>query len=136
MQVVVVTLTVTTGALVTVHAAVQHLPRLFAVATISLGVGTLLSVLLAAWVKRQTLGLDPREITTLYQHNDAVLHAIREGVLVVDGEGRLLRAACSASRPRPRDGCSATASPRARCAPSSPRSGRRATRPTWSATAY
>jgi len=98
MQVVVVTLTVTTGALVTVHAAVQHLPRLFAVATISLGVGTLLSVLLAAWVKRQTLGLDPREITTLYQHNDAVLHAIRERVLVVDGEVRLLLAKDEARR--------------------------------------
>ena len=88
MQVVVVTLTVTTGALVTVHTAVHQLPKLLALAAISLCVGTLLSVLLAAWVKRQTLGLEPHEITTLYQHNDAVLHAIREGVLVVTPIGQ------------------------------------------------
>jgi two-component system, CitB family, sensor kinase len=77
---------------------VQQVPTLLALAGIGLFVGTVLSLLLAAWVKRQTLGLEPRAITKLYQHNNAMLHAIREGVLVVDGEGRLVIANDEAHR--------------------------------------
>jgi two-component system CitB family sensor kinase len=76
----------------------NELPKLIALAAVALLVGTILSLVLAAWVKRQTLGLEPREIAKLYQHNNAVLHAIREGVLVVDGEGRLLLANDEARR--------------------------------------
>ncbi|WP_233580850.1 SpoIIE family protein phosphatase [Streptomyces triticirhizae] len=38
---------------------------------------------------RQTRGLGPAEITRMYEHHDAVLHAVREGVLILDGDGRL-----------------------------------------------
>jgi len=50
------------------------LPGLLALAALILAVGTLLSLLLARRLKRQTLGLEPQEIATLYAHHDATLH--------------------------------------------------------------
>ncbi|EQD83093.1 sensor histidine kinase [Saccharopolyspora erythraea] len=47
------------------------------------------SVLLARRVKRQTLGLEPQEITRLVEHREALLHGIREGVLGVDQQNRI-----------------------------------------------
>ena len=67
----------------------DQLPRLIGLAALALVLGGGLTLLVARRVKRQTLGLEPREIATLYEHHDAVLHAIREGVLVVDGDRRL-----------------------------------------------
>ncbi|GAA2454021.1 ATP-binding protein [Actinomadura vinacea] len=58
-----------------------------------LGVATLLglagSLLLTWWVKRQTLGLEPREITGLVEHREALLHGIKEGVLAMDQQHRI-----------------------------------------------
>ena len=45
----------------------------------ALGVGG--SLLLARRVKRQTLGMEPREITGLVEHREAMLHGIKEGVI-------------------------------------------------------
>lgn len=54
------------------------------------GVGGLLgSWLLARRLKRQTLGLEPTEIAGLFEHREAMLHGIREGVLVLDPAGRI-----------------------------------------------
>jgi two-component system CitB family sensor kinase len=64
------------------------LPGLLGLAAIVLAVACALSLLLARRVKRQTLGLEPQEIATLYAHHDATLHALREGVVVFDTEGR------------------------------------------------
>ena len=66
-----------------------QLPLLGAVAVLALipAVGGSLAV--SRRLRRQTLGLGPVEITRLFEHHDAVLHAIREGVLVVDRDGRL-----------------------------------------------
>nr|WP_179725321.1 sensor histidine kinase [Saccharopolyspora hordei] len=47
------------------------------------------SVLLARRVKRQTLGLEPREITRLVEHREALLHGVREGVLGIDEQNRI-----------------------------------------------
>ncbi|MEU2080951.1 SpoIIE family protein phosphatase [Streptomyces albus] len=47
---------------------------------------------------RQTHGLGAAEVTRMYEHHDAVLHAVREGVLVLDGERRLLLANDEAQR--------------------------------------
>ncbi|WP_408012014.1 sensor histidine kinase [Saccharopolyspora aridisoli] len=47
------------------------------------------SVLLARRVKRQTLGLEPQEITRLVEHREALLHGVREGVLGVDEQNRI-----------------------------------------------
>ncbi|HEX6024311.1 MAG TPA: sensor histidine kinase, partial [Solirubrobacter sp.] len=64
------------------------LPGLIGLAALVLAAGSALSLLLARRVKRQTLGLEPQEITTLYAHHDATLHALREGVVVFDEHGR------------------------------------------------
>lgn len=47
------------------------------------------SILLARRVKRQTLGLEPQEITRLVEHREAMLHGIREGVLGADQQNRI-----------------------------------------------
>ncbi|MGW0784033.1 SpoIIE family protein phosphatase [Streptomyces sp. NPDC002913] len=49
-------------------------------------------------LKRQTRGLGPTEMTRMYEHHDAVLHAVREGVVIVSGDGRLLLANDEARR--------------------------------------
>lgn len=58
-----------------------------------LGLASLLAVLgsllLSRRVKRQTLGMEPREITGLVEHREALLSGIREGVIAVDLHGRL-----------------------------------------------
>ena len=41
-------------------------------------------------LSKQTLGLGPQEITRLYEHHDAVLHAMHEGLVVLDRRGRVL----------------------------------------------
>jgi two-component system CitB family sensor kinase len=51
--------------------------------------GTLGSVLLARRIKRQTFGLEPKEIATLLEQREAVLHGIREGTVATDATGRV-----------------------------------------------
>jgi sensor histidine kinase regulating citrate/malate metabolism len=82
-----------------ISAQVRHqLPGLVASLAIALGAGALLSLLVARRVRRQTHGLDPDELAALYEHHDAVLHAIREGVVVVGRDDRLLLANAEAHR--------------------------------------
>ncbi|MEU6113044.1 sensor histidine kinase [Streptomyces sp. NPDC047117] len=57
------------------------------VAALLLGIGA--SVLLARRWKRLTLGLEPEELAGLVQEQEAVVHGIGEGVLAVDGYGRV-----------------------------------------------
>src|SRR4051794_6455923 len=64
------------------------LPGLFGLATLVLVLGGALSLLLARRLKRQTLGLEPHEIATLYAHHDATLHSLRGGGVVFDEDGR------------------------------------------------
>ena len=45
---------------------------------------------LARRLSKQTLGLGPQEITRLYEHHDAVLHAMHEGLVVLDRRRRVL----------------------------------------------
>lgn len=58
-----------------------------------IGIATVLGVagsLFLSWrVKRQTLGLEPREITGLVEHREALLHGIKEGVLGLDQHHRI-----------------------------------------------
>jgi two-component system CitB family sensor kinase len=54
----------------------------------------LIAGLLGAWLvsrrlRRQTHGMGEREITRMYEYYSAVLHAVREGLLLVDTEGRV-----------------------------------------------
>ncbi|MGY0056465.1 SpoIIE family protein phosphatase [Streptomyces sp. LZ34] len=68
----------------------------------SLGLALVLGASGAALVSRrlrlQTHGLGPAEIARMYEHHDAVLRAVREGVLIVDHGGRLLLANDEARR--------------------------------------
>ncbi|MFH9870166.1 SpoIIE family protein phosphatase [Streptomyces lydicus] len=49
-------------------------------------------------LRRQTHGLDPAAMYRMYDHHHAVLHAVREGVLIVSSDGRLLLANDEARR--------------------------------------
>lgn len=70
----------------------RRLPVLLAVCLLALGAAGLASLLVSRWVRRSTLGLGPQQITRMYEHHDAVLHAVREGLLVVDVDRRLVLA--------------------------------------------
>ncbi|HWG23973.1 sensor histidine kinase [Actinospica sp.] len=68
----------------------RQLPLILAIA---LGVVALIG--LGSWalsrrLSKQTLGLGPQEITRLYEHHDAVLHAMHEGLVVLDRRRRVL----------------------------------------------
>ncbi|MFG3305385.1 SpoIIE family protein phosphatase [Streptomyces wuyuanensis] len=76
----------------------RQLPVLFGVAAGSLVLAAGGSALVSRRLRRQTHGLGPAEMTRMYEHHDAVLHAVREGVLIVGGDGRLLLANDEARR--------------------------------------
>src|SRR2546423_1561157 len=48
--------------------------------------------------RRQTHGLDPGEMTRMADHHGGGLHAVREGVLIIGSDGRLLRSNDEARR--------------------------------------
>ncbi|MCF3962158.1 SpoIIE family protein phosphatase [Streptomyces fuscigenes] len=79
-------------------AVARQLPVLLGGAAVSIAVITAGAALVSRRLLRQTHGLGPAEITRLYEHHDAVLHAAREGVLIVDGDGVLLLANDEAHR--------------------------------------
>ena len=56
---------------------------------IALALGILGSWLLARRIKRQTLGLEPREIAGLAEHREAMLYGIAEGVIALDPQQRI-----------------------------------------------
>ena len=45
--------------------------------------------LVAQRVRSQTLGLNAQELRWLHDHHEAVLHAVREGLVITDGDGRV-----------------------------------------------
>ncbi|MGW0971596.1 SpoIIE family protein phosphatase [Streptomyces sp. NPDC002516] len=68
----------------------NQLPVIFAAGGVALLLAAGGSALVSGRLRRQTGGLGPVEMTRMYEHHDAVLHAVREGVIILDGEGRLL----------------------------------------------
>ncbi|WP_432071334.1 PAS domain-containing protein, partial [Streptomyces sp. AA1529] len=76
----------------------RELPWVGAGAAGALLLATLGAGLVSRRLNRQTRGLGPAEVTRMYEHHDAVLHAVREGVLVLDGGGRLVLANDEAHR--------------------------------------
>ncbi|MGW4042227.1 SpoIIE family protein phosphatase [Streptomyces sp. NPDC004721] len=71
------------------HDATRQLPVLLGGAAAALAVGMGGAGLVRRRLRRETHGLDPAEMTRMYEHHDAVLHAVREGVLIVgrDSDG-------------------------------------------------
>jgi two-component system CitB family sensor kinase len=58
------------------------------------GLATLVVGLAGAWLisrrlRRQTHGMGEREMTRMYEYYSAVLHAVREGLVLVDSDGRV-----------------------------------------------
>ena len=56
---------------------------------IALAAGAAVAMLLTRAVKRVTFGLELREIASLLQEREAMLHGIREGVIGMDAKGRV-----------------------------------------------
>ncbi|MEU1625020.1 SpoIIE family protein phosphatase [Streptomyces sp. NPDC020096] len=72
------------------HRVNRQLPVLFGSAAGALALAASGAGLVSRRLRRQTHGLGPAEMTRMYEHHDAVLHAVREGVLIIGGDGRLL----------------------------------------------
>ncbi|MEU8915390.1 SpoIIE family protein phosphatase [Streptomyces nigrescens] len=68
----------------------RQLPLFLATAVGALALAGGGAGLVSRRLRRQTHGLGPVEMTRMYEHHDAVLHAVREGVLIVGRDGRLL----------------------------------------------
>jgi sensor histidine kinase regulating citrate/malate metabolism len=64
-------------------------PNLLTYLGIASALGLAGSWLLARRVKRQTHGLEPREIAGLVEHREAMLHGIKEGVIALDHDERV-----------------------------------------------
>ncbi|MEU6018033.1 SpoIIE family protein phosphatase [Streptomyces sp. NPDC047515] len=76
----------------------RQIPVILGTGAAALAVAMGGTALVAKRLRRQTHRLDPAEITRMYEHHDAVLHAVREGVLIVGDDGRLLLANDEARR--------------------------------------
>ncbi|WP_443059129.1 SpoIIE family protein phosphatase [Streptomyces sp. NBC_00496] len=76
----------------------RQIPIILTAGAGALGVATAATVLVGRRLRRQTHSLAPNEMSRMYEHHDAVLHSVREGVLIVSGEGRLLLANDEARR--------------------------------------
>ncbi|MGW6781645.1 SpoIIE family protein phosphatase [Streptomyces sp. NPDC054987] len=76
----------------------RQLPVVIGTAALVLALSAGGTALVSRRLLRRTHGLGPAEMTRMYEHHDAVLHAVREGVLIVGGGGRLLLANDEARR--------------------------------------
>ncbi|WP_405591097.1 SpoIIE family protein phosphatase [Streptomyces sp. NBC_01092] len=76
----------------------HQLPTLFGSAAAALVLATGVTALVSRRLLRQTHGLGPEEMTRMYEHHDAVLHSVREGVLIMDERRRLALANDEARR--------------------------------------
>ncbi|MGW1624147.1 SpoIIE family protein phosphatase [Streptomyces sp. NPDC002172] len=87
---------------ITVHrvslAAARQVPLVVGGTGLALAAATGGTALVGRRLRRQTRGLGPVQITRMYEHHDAVLHSVREGVLIIDPRGRLLLANDEARR--------------------------------------
>ncbi|MEV6321965.1 sensor histidine kinase [Nocardia sp. NPDC051787] len=64
-------------------------PGLLGLLGIASALGIVGSLSVAWWVKRQTFGLEPAEISGLVEHREAMLHGIHEGVVGLDQQQRI-----------------------------------------------
>jgi len=84
-------------ALVSVGITVERIEEVLRTRLVPIGGAALLMLVVGsvgAWLisrrlRRQTHGLGEREMTRMYEYYDAVLHAVREGLLLVDEDSRV-----------------------------------------------
>ncbi|MDQ2848131.1 MAG: sensor histidine kinase [Actinomycetota bacterium] len=67
----------------------KEVEGIIAYAAIALAFGAVVALLMARAVKRVTFGLELKEIASLLQEREAMLHGIREGVIGVDVRNRV-----------------------------------------------
>ncbi|WP_176555869.1 ATP-binding protein [Virgibacillus ndiopensis] len=67
----------------------QRLKNIFLFSIWVIVIGIIASYLLARHIRKDTLGLEPREIATLYRDRDSVLSSINEGVIATDEYGKI-----------------------------------------------
>ncbi|MFF8267890.1 SpoIIE family protein phosphatase [Streptomyces sp. NPDC016562] len=75
-----------------------QLPLLLGAAAGGLLLGTSGAALVSRRLRRQTRGLGAAEMTRMNEHHEAVLHAVREGVLIIGADRRLVLANDEARR--------------------------------------
>ena len=76
----------------------RSIPFSLGVAGVALVLAAGGAALVSRRLGRQTRGLGPDGMTRMYEHHDAVLHAVREGVLIIGADGLLLLANDEARR--------------------------------------
>ncbi|MFG2627153.1 SpoIIE family protein phosphatase [Streptomyces sp. NPDC048473] len=76
----------------------RSVPFSVAAAVAALAITTGGAVLVSRRLRRQTHGLGPAEMTRMYEHHDAVLHVVHEGILIVGAGHRLTMANDEARR--------------------------------------
>ncbi|MFD3546615.1 SpoIIE family protein phosphatase [Streptomyces sp. NPDC058655] len=76
----------------------RQLPVILLAIATGLALATGGTALISRRLRRQTHGLGTQEMTRMYEHHDAVLHAVREGVLITDADRLLLLANDEAKR--------------------------------------
>ncbi|MGW1612998.1 SpoIIE family protein phosphatase [Streptomyces sp. NPDC002285] len=76
----------------------RQLPIILGAGAGALVVSTGGMALVGRRLRRQTHSLAPDEMSRMYEHHDAVVHSVREGVLIIGDDGRLLLANDEARR--------------------------------------
>jgi sensor histidine kinase regulating citrate/malate metabolism len=67
----------------------RALPGIAGTALATLAVGAVGSSVISRRLRRETHGLSPAQLARMVDYHHAVLHAVREGLLLVDDEGRV-----------------------------------------------
>ncbi len=80
------------------ESVLASLPGIALAAAAVLAVGLVGASLISRRLRRQTHGLQAVELRRMYEYYDAVLHSVREGLLVVDLDGRVQLANDEAGR--------------------------------------
>jgi two-component system, CitB family, sensor kinase len=72
------------------HALTDALPLLLGAAASAMALAAIASWWVSRRLARQTFGMGAGELAGLYAHHDAVLHGVREGLVVVDRKRRVV----------------------------------------------
>ncbi|MGG3470334.1 sensor histidine kinase [Neobacillus pocheonensis] len=65
----------------------KNVTKVLLVSLFALVISLIGSILLGRNIRKDTMGLEPYEIATLYKEKNAVLHGVKEGILAIDKEG-------------------------------------------------
>jgi two-component system, CitB family, sensor histidine kinase CitS len=67
----------------------NRIVKIAGAAVVILLIGILGSILLARSIRKDTLGLEPQQIASLYRERSAILQSIKEGIISIDHTGRI-----------------------------------------------